>query len=1482
MSIFLDEIKPYTIYHGLYYYPINKMDKRKNAIVYLLTPNQESTIRILQENSRLNSVYFKSYYTEKSVNLIINRLMRENCVFINDEQYFADTTLTEEVRLYDEKVIDENVISYLDETKTLFKYYFGDYVDTLLENSNEDSILRFLLYKERMKNQSDILKYYDHIKKVLPFIEYTYSDPKLYKEKNLIYDWSFYTEIFIRNNTKYFGKKGIDLFYKFIERFTEDKRFNNYIEKTLIIPVNDWVKDVNSIIDFQGVPTAINMFLYSLKYNLDKIINTYKKFNIVFVSNDTKFFRVDFKNYDKSTDYNKIISLIRKLNNTAVLTDDEFVNAEKDSKTVILHQVLQRLEKSNIKLNNLTGDTKYLSKGNLEKMGLIKDPIHSDDIEVKKASLVEKLKDSVEKSENADEVIENLDKGPEEDKEWLAQVLLDIQQDEGVKMDKVRLARHTKTKEELLKKTIGDQSIKQLLDQFQTNNSIPESSIPIDSIDDHWKHVKFTNFNQMYTEEDMKADIVAMFTHFTNVSHPMNIININVENTSTSEDYKDTWTVNYEDAETGKRYTMKLDMPRMIDNRFMKLRGNEKVLIGQLMLLPIEKTDEDTVQIVSNYNKIFVRRKSPAGNAKSTSIVNKMSKILNKYNGKEFKVSFGDNRKICSKYQLPVSFIDLAIQFNNIKFPDGSYIDFNMDNLKSIPIDRSKLDGNDKKLDETVLNNKYMSVYVNKGMRQPIIDNTPIDVYLNEILKEKSPEYAKEFENTSVSRRLMYSEASVLASKIPVIVVCAYSIGLQKTLDKAKIKYEFSEKRPNKEQSYVKFLDGYLIYYPKDDADNMFMNGLTQVETQEYSIREINSKDMWLNVLDDFGGRIKADGLDNFYDLMMDPITVEICKTLNLPYDYIDALIYSSGLLVDNKFNRHSDISGNRLRINEVIVGHLYQILSKEFGRYRNMVKRNKGQASFTAKQSAVIDSVLNHDQTSSDYSTLTPLLEAESANKVTFKGLSGMNSERAFSMEKRTYDDSMLGVVSLSTGFANTVGINRQTTIDAGIVNKRGFIVSKKPKDLDNLSTLSVMEALSPMAINHDDGMRTCMAFTQTVQHQMSVRKAMPNLITTGMDEALIYITGDKFAYKFKGNKGKVIEMTEDYIVVEDSETKKKDYIDIREKIQKNSDGGFFLTTKLTPNKGIKVGTILKKDDIVAYNKKNYSPAIGNGNQKDVNSLSYNIGTLAKVAIMNTDMGFEDSCVVDEFVSEALSTELCVQKEIALASTANIYYMVNKGEPIEEGEPLIIFTDSFEDEDANAILRSIAKDNEGELSDIGRKNIHSKVSGIVQDIKIYRTVDISKLSPTLKKIVNKYESDINRMKKVMEKYKIDRQYELESTDKLPQEGKLKNVEGILIEFYVKTIDKYSSGDKLVYYNGLKGVCSDVISKEDHAFSEYRPNESVNAFLTCSGVGARMVPSALSTGLLNKALIELTRQCQEKLGIKWRPLHEIMTSDYND
>ena len=1488
MAIFVNELVPLRMYRGPFYYPIDLKDRIHNSVVLLMSPDFDSSINTINHPlANLNKTLFQGYYTERMVELIINNQLHEGSFLINNQPVSSQEVMMESVYGYE----DKDDVSLHDESINLFngtireEYFYNDFVDSLLEDKettrfgtyNYSQIFKRLLYDERMKSQTEIIKLYDQVKEKCNQIKYTYTKLSLYNKRNLFYDWSYYTNIFLKNNTSFKGDRGLDVFFALMDRFVSDTRFNSlgYKTKTIVIPIDEWnkklPKDV-SIIDYKQSLNPISLILRGLRINPSRF-DKWKDYDILVLGNQG-YFKFKFSDLSMNT-YNRLLTLI---NNTSTGNYDNSIEVNYDSKQAIMNQLADKLLQGGIVVNNLTGGTKQFSKEELEQMGLLKDPNLTKDEDIKKAILVNKLDKAASKSTSTDDALESLNQENDEDEEQNVQeLLIDLQNDDGVKMNKARKSRMEQTRKDLDKKQIGNKTVKELLDEFETNDDIPETDIPVDSIEESWQHIKYANFNKTYAEQ-MDADIVAMFVHFNKVTHPMNILDIKKENTSTSEDYVDTWTCKYEDAETGKRFNMILDIPRLINNRFMKLRGNEKTLIGQLILLPIIKTDEDTAQIVSNYNKIFIRRKSPGGATKTSPIINKLVKAINKYKGRQFKVSVGNNDKICSKYELPIEFIDIASLYSTITFKDGSYINFNMDELSKIPFDTSYFpEGSpERKAPTENLNLKYMGIYVKNGKRVPII-NQAIDMHILEIFMEHDDDkgtFTSIYNQTAVAKRLMYSEASILNTKIPVIIVTAYAIGLQRVLDKVGIKYEIQEKRPSKQQNFVRFSDGYLVYTVDNSAQNLLMNGLMQCDTTEFSIKDMNSKEMYLSILDDFGGRIKADGLDNFYDLMMDPITAEICRILNIPDDYIGALLYANDLLVDNKFNRHSDITGNRIRTNEIIVGHLYQVLSKEFGTYRNMVKRNKTTATFTAKKSAVIDSILNHDQTSSDVSTLNPLLEAETASKITFKGLSGINSDRAFGLDKRSYDDSMLGVLGISTGFASTVGINRQTTIDAGVKNKRGFITPRKPKDLNTTNTFTIMEALSPLSINHDDPFRTAMAFTQTVQHQMLTKVAMPSLITTGAEEALPYLTSNKFSYKFPFKSGKVVEVTDDYMILEDDKTKEKRFVDLRVSIQKNSDGGFYLTTKLDPC--VKKGQKLKENDIVAYDKQSYSAPIGK--DKNSSNIAYNMGTLAKIAIMNTDLGYEDSCVVDNSISEALESKICVMKDVSLDKNTNVYNVVNIGDPIQEGDPLLIFQDAFEEKEANELLKNITDDNAEALSDIGRKRVRSKVTGIVRDIKVLRTVDIEKLSSSLQELVKKHNSKIEKLKSVMRKNNIDEEYTLQSTDKLPQEGKLKALEGVRIEFFIEVHDKFGIGDKLVFSQALKGVNSYIVPKGQEAFSEYRPEEHVNAFLTISGVMGRMVPSAFLQGYMNKFIIELTRQVQEELGIKPRMLQDILHS----
>ena len=155
------------------------------------------------------------------------------------------------------------------------------------------------------------------------------------------------------------------------------------------------------------------------------------------------------------------------------------------------------------------------------------------------------------------------------------------------------------------------------------------------------------------------------------------------------------------------------------------------------------------------------------------------------------------------------------------------------------------------------------------------------------------------------------------------------------------------------------------------------------------------------------------------------------------------------------------------------------------------------------------------------------------------------------------------------------------------------------------------------------------------------------------------------------------------------------------------------------------------------------------------------------------------------------MSTDITVMKSVELPASTNVLYIAKKGQAITEGEPVLIFQNAYDEDDANLLLKQLNNE-DGDVSEIGRNVVKSKVTGVIADIKIYRTVDKDQLSESLRKVVNKQESEINKLKKIADNAENDVQFP--STETLPTVGKLKNVDGILIEIYMKYHDEMSVG----------------------------------------------------------------------------------------
>lgn len=1444
MAVTLEELKYNKLYKKKFYLPIDKKNKKKNSAILLLTPNLNSSIALMNHPLAINyAKSYISYYVEKDITYTINHESRlleidhydYNNIINEQPEIFTETT---DIRMYnnEDNFINETYCQCGD--KVIF---FNELYDESIMNevTNYNRRYRTLLYNDRIRNNKEVFNIYNEVKEKCPWIKNTYINYSRYNNLNLFVDLNYYNQAFLKNNS-FRASRSVDMYFEFIRRFINDRRISNagYTKKTVFIPVNDWEYNKNkyTLFDYNNILNPISVFYKKLRFNPNEF-KVFEGIDFVFFGRNG-YFKMNYKEISNMK-HNLFIRLIKSLEDNSIIDDSDTRDV---SPEVIKTNIINTIEKNKgIKIHNLTGEK-----------------VSDNETEALKAELVKKIDDAAKDSADEDETLDKLD-----DDATVKQIISDLEDeaDDNIKLSASRVNRINKAQDDLMKKKINNKSIKEMINEGNKPKELPETELPIKTINKEWKHLKAINFEKEY---DLNADIIACLNSLSDLEkrYPVSILNIDIEDTSTTEDSIYTYTVKCE-SYAGKRFTLKFDIPKFRDNRFMRLRGNEKIFSGEMPLIPISKTSESTSQVVTFYNKILVNTYYTSA-GRLNPYEDKLLKALKKYSGKDIQVFAGDNSRISAKYDLPIDYIDMTNNYNTIKYYSRYKkcfvtIYFNQDEIR----EKFKVDES-KGIPIAVADNKsHDIIYYDGSVGKTCSEH--IAILLSEV-----DSFKELYDNAKEGKKYTYSRASILNTDIPVIVVLAHCYGLTKTLDAAGIKYTFVDKRPKNivDDDFIRFEDGYLVYDKTYDS-MMLMNGLKDCDTEAYSFKQVNNKAMWVEQLDNFGGRIKSDGLDNFKDLMFDPITIQVCDVYKLPNNFLDAMIYASNLLVDNKYIRHVDLSSNRYRTNEVVAAQFYRVLTDSYKDYALMNKRGKD-ATMSMKQSAVIDLILASN-TTSDLSIFQPLSEIECKNAVSTKGVTGMNSPRAYSADKRGFDDTMLNNLAQATGFASTVGINRQMTINPNIVGGRGFFKKSGEDKMNAVNTYSMTEALSPFTVTSDDPFRNFMTFVQTSKHTTPIDYGSPLLVTTGADAAMPYLTSDMFCHKAKRN-GTVKEIIPDkYLLVEytDGST---EYVNLEERTMKNSDGGFYITLKLKTD--LKVGAKVKENTILAYDKKSFSKRVGDNKQ-----LAYNLGCIAKLCIITSEDGFEDSGKASEWLSEAMSSDIVEVSTIDLSGSTNVLYLCKVGDEVQEGDPIMIFQNAYDEEDANLLLKNLNND-DGYVSEIGRNTVKSKVTGHISDIKIYRTIDMEEItSDSLRKIVTKRENEIKKYKKIADRAENDTYATFDPVEKLPASGKLKNLDGVRIEIYMEYHDKLSVGDKVVANSANKMVLMDIYEEKDSPYTDFRPEEPIDIISSCSAIDGRMITSNIKLGALYKAMIELSRKCKDIYGMKYQNLHEMYYRD---
>lgn len=394
----------------------------------------------------------------------------------------------------------------------------------------------------------------------------------------------------------------------------------------------------------------------------------------------------------------------------------------------------------------------------------------------------------------------------------------------------------------------------------------------------------------------------------------------------------------------------------------------------------------------------------------------------------------------------------------------------------------------------------------------------------------------------------------------------------------------------------------------------------------------------------------------------------------------------------------------------------------------------------------------------------------------------------------------------------------------------------------------------------------RIAMAAQQN-KHLLPVKKSDRPLIGSGIEKNLAYQLSDTFAFKAKGD-GTVesIDTTLGLMTIVYSESGNKEIIDISEKLAKNSNGGFYQTNQLKPLFG--EGQKFKKGQIIAKNDLFFS-----GNKDG--DIHFTNGRLSKIAL-NTGYGvFEDSSLISKKLSNEMSSKIAMNKIVTLGNNSNVQFIAKEGQKIQTGDPLIIFENDFDDSTLSDLLDKVGREFEQDIQDISSRAIRSKYSGVVKKINIYYNTDIDDMTESLQKIVKSYIRKSNRKNKIVN----DTYTNNEGTDKnipmdidVPEINKINSdkikgndVEGVMFEFFIEYEDDMKIGDKVSFYTALKTVVSDVFPEDQSPYSEFRPDEEIEAVLSPLSVVSRMTVDVFLMMYGNKALLELKRNIADKI-----------------
>lgn len=681
------------------------------------------------------------------------------------------------------------------------------------------------------------------------------------------------------------------------------------------------------------------------------------------------------------------------------------------------------------------------------------------------------------------------------------------------------------------------------------------------------------------------------------------------------------------------------------------------------------------------------------------------------------------------------------------------------------------------------------------------------------------------------------AEMKIFRKQVPVGIFLAYHLGVTELLRLLGVvpRRVPTGTRLNMadDEMAIRFQDETWVVPNEGGKAGLILAGLVKYEkiTKDYSSHLFDRKDVYFNVLERAGMGVRyIREMTLLQQMFVDPITEDVLKEMGEPLDFIGLCFRSCELLTTDWSPQETDMAYMRLKGYERMVGAIYSEMIKSLRQFnsRGAIANRK----IDMHPEAVWVNIAT-DSVKKAVEEANPVHCMREREEVTFSGHGG-RSGRSMVERARVYHPNDMGVISESTKDSADVSVTTFTTANPTLTSVRG-ITRRIDIEKDGPASILSSPALLSPAADRDDGKRVGFI---PIQHSSGTftKGYTTTPLRTGFEHVIAHRVDDMFASSATA-AGKIVALSNSVLTVEYENGEKQSVI-LGRRFGKAA--GKNIPQMLVTD--FKLGDVVKKGDILAYNSNYFAPDLLVPKQ-----VVWKAGVMAMVAFMEHADTLEDSSVISEKLAEKLETATTTIRDITVKFTDVIHNLVQVGDEVEDDTILCTIEDAVTAESNLFSEKSLDM-----LQLLAANTPRAKQRGVVEKIEVLYHGDLEDMTESLSLVASKSDRASKRLCREMGEPPITGL--VDATARIQSQPLIAN--HAVIRVYITGPVAAGVGDKVVFASQLKSVVGRLMSGRN----ETKDGTEIDAIFSYQSVANRIVRSPEIMGMANLLLLKLSKR----------------------